>query len=65
MRDRINDQLKKVMDDPTFQQELKQLVAHYNVSASAKYTLEPRTDFVRHVVLAVIESQVNSDMPTE
>lgn len=53
--DNTYEELKKVFDSSEFQKEKERLVKYYNISASAKYTLEPRDDFIFKVIREFIE----------
>ena len=47
----MNDEkIMKVISSEEFQAEKERLMKHYNVTASAKYTLEPREDFIAHII---------------
>lgn len=49
------EQTLEIMNDETFKTEVKRLIKHYNITASAKYTLEPRNDFIQAIVRAALE----------
>lgn len=44
------DEVMAVINSDEFQKEKERLVKYYNVSASAKYTLEPRDDFIASII---------------
>lgn len=49
------DNVDQVINGESFKAEADRLVKYYNISASAKYTLEPRNDFVKKIVIAFAE----------
>lgn len=50
--------LKEVFDSQEFQEAKERLVKHYNITASAKSTLEPRDDFIFKVIREFVEVAV-------
>lgn len=44
------EKIMQVINSEEFQKEKDRLVKHYNISASAKYTLEPRDDFITAII---------------
>lgn len=50
-----NSDVMEILDSPEFEAEKDRLVEHYNITASAKYTLDPRDEFIRHIIKAFLE----------
>ena len=50
-----NKAIKQIIEGEEFQTIKDRLVKHYNINASAKYTLEPRDDFIYHIIKEFIE----------
>lgn len=50
--------LKEVFDSQEFQDAKERLVKYYNITASAKGTLEPRDDFIFKVIREFVEIAV-------
>ena len=40
----------RLLDDEQVQDEIADLISSYNISASAKYTLDPRMDFIQKIM---------------
>lgn len=48
-------EIKRTMEKQEFRDRLADLIRHYNISASAKYTLTPTEDFVYKVIREFVE----------
>lgn len=46
----------EIMQNEKFKAEADRLVKYYNITASAKYTLEPRYDFIKAIIRASLET---------